>query len=165
MGWSKKYKKSINCNQPKGFSQKAHCAGKKKRKNEDMVFEEITEDILNEKLITYGNRKPYGQVVFIAGGAGCFSADTQVKTQDGYKHISEIKAGDKVYSYNSDTGNCELDSVLETYSYKVNDLPGTQDILELEFDNGTVIRCTENHEFYIDNEWIMAKDIQINTDM
>ena len=68
MGWSKKYKKSIDCNNPKGFSQKAHCAGKKK--NEDMVFEEITEDILNEKLITYGNRKPYGQIVFIAGGAG-----------------------------------------------------------------------------------------------
>ena len=35
-----------------------------------MIYEEITEDILNEKLITYGNRKPYGQVVFIAGGAG-----------------------------------------------------------------------------------------------
>ena len=68
MGWSKKYKKSIDCNNPKGFSQKAHCAGKKK--NEDMVFEEITEDILNEKLITYGNRKPYGQIVFMAGGAG-----------------------------------------------------------------------------------------------
>ena len=28
--WSKKYKKSINCNNPKGFSQKAHCAGRKK---------------------------------------------------------------------------------------------------------------------------------------
>ena len=28
--WSQKYKKSINCNNPKGFSQKAHCAGKKK---------------------------------------------------------------------------------------------------------------------------------------
>ena len=69
MGWSEKYKKSIDCNNPKGFSQKAHCAGRKKRKNE-MVFEEITEDILNEKLITYGNRKPYGQVVFMAGGAG-----------------------------------------------------------------------------------------------
>ena len=68
MSWSKKYKKSIDCNNPKGFSQKAHCAGKKK--NEDMVFEEITEDILNEKLITYGNRKPYGQIVFMAGGAG-----------------------------------------------------------------------------------------------
>ena len=68
MGWSEKYKKSIDCSDPKGFSQKAHCAGKKK--NEDMAFEEIAEDILNEKLITYGNRKPYGQVVFMAGGAG-----------------------------------------------------------------------------------------------
>ena len=29
-GWSNKYKKSINCSNPKGFSQKAHCAGKKK---------------------------------------------------------------------------------------------------------------------------------------
>jgi hypothetical protein len=35
-----------------------------------MIFERITEEVLNEKLITYGNRKPYGQVVFIAGGAG-----------------------------------------------------------------------------------------------
>jgi hypothetical protein len=28
--WSEKYKKSINCANPKGFSQRAHCAGKKK---------------------------------------------------------------------------------------------------------------------------------------
>ena len=28
--WSEKYKKSINCNNPKGFSQKAHCQGRKK---------------------------------------------------------------------------------------------------------------------------------------
>jgi hypothetical protein len=28
--WSQKYKSSINCASPKGFSQKAHCAGKKK---------------------------------------------------------------------------------------------------------------------------------------
>lgn len=34
MNWSDKYKKSIDCNNPKGFSQKAHCAGKKKSMNE-----------------------------------------------------------------------------------------------------------------------------------
>lgn len=28
--WSDKYKRSINCSNPKGFSQKAHCAGRKK---------------------------------------------------------------------------------------------------------------------------------------
>lgn len=29
--WSKDYKQSINCNRPKGFSQRAHCQGRKKR--------------------------------------------------------------------------------------------------------------------------------------
>jgi hypothetical protein len=28
--WSNKYKRSINCNNPKGFSQRAHCQGRKK---------------------------------------------------------------------------------------------------------------------------------------
>ena len=30
-GWSAKYKRSIDCSNPKGFSQKAHCDGRKKR--------------------------------------------------------------------------------------------------------------------------------------
>ena len=36
--WSQEYKSSIDCNNPKGFSQKAHCAGKKKNEsvNEDL---------------------------------------------------------------------------------------------------------------------------------
>jgi hypothetical protein len=29
--WSQKYKRSINCADPKGFSQQAHCAGRKKK--------------------------------------------------------------------------------------------------------------------------------------
>jgi len=36
--WSQKYKSSINCSHPKGFSQKAHCAGKKKH-NESVEME------------------------------------------------------------------------------------------------------------------------------
>jgi ribosomal protein L37AE/L43A len=32
--WSEKYKKSINCNNPKGFSQRAHCQGRKKNLKE-----------------------------------------------------------------------------------------------------------------------------------
>jgi hypothetical protein len=28
--WTDKYKKSIDCDNPKGFSQKAHCAGRDK---------------------------------------------------------------------------------------------------------------------------------------
>ena len=33
--WSEKYKRSIDCDNPKGFSQKAHCQGRKK--NEDKI--------------------------------------------------------------------------------------------------------------------------------
>ena len=29
--WSQKYKRSINCAKPRGFSQRAHCAGRKKK--------------------------------------------------------------------------------------------------------------------------------------
>jgi hypothetical protein len=29
--WSQEYKKSIDCSNPKGFSQRAHCQGKKKK--------------------------------------------------------------------------------------------------------------------------------------
>jgi hypothetical protein len=41
--WSQKYKSSINCSHPKGFSQKAHCAGKKKH-NESFEMESICPD-------------------------------------------------------------------------------------------------------------------------
>ena len=34
MSWSEKYKKSINCDNPKGFSQRAHCQGRKKKMKE-----------------------------------------------------------------------------------------------------------------------------------
>jgi hypothetical protein len=50
--WSAKYKRSINCSHPKGFSQKAHCAGKKKH-NESVEMEMtcpdcgLSEDYLN----------------------------------------------------------------------------------------------------------------------
>ena len=41
--WSQKYKNSINCSHPRGFSQKAHCAGKKKH-NESVEMERVCED-------------------------------------------------------------------------------------------------------------------------
>ncbi len=35
--WSQKYKDSINCNNPKGFSQRAHCQGKKKMNESEVL--------------------------------------------------------------------------------------------------------------------------------
>ena len=40
--WSEKYKSSINCSHPNGFSQRAHCAGKRKH-NESIEMEMVCE--------------------------------------------------------------------------------------------------------------------------
>ena len=49
-GWSKKYKKSIDCSNPKGFSQKAHCAGKKKRQENVMnISKEKLKEMIREE--------------------------------------------------------------------------------------------------------------------
>lgn len=37
--WSKKYKRSINCARPRGFSQRAHCAGRRKTQEEEQLDE------------------------------------------------------------------------------------------------------------------------------
>ena len=52
--WSEKYKNSIDCNNPKGFSQKAHCQGKKKESKEE-VEKEVDED-LRESFVTQRNK-------------------------------------------------------------------------------------------------------------
>ena len=39
--WTKKYKKSINCANPKGFSQRAHCQGRKKSEDIEPIDENL----------------------------------------------------------------------------------------------------------------------------
>ena len=54
--WSEKYKKSIDCNNPKGFSQKAHCQGKKRLKEDFKVeekFKKVIERNVNEYASNY----------------------------------------------------------------------------------------------------------------
>lgn len=51
--WSQKYKDSINCSNPKGFSQRAHCAGRKKKVNESSGYSlagSFTPDLTRSKV-------------------------------------------------------------------------------------------------------------------
>ena len=51
--WSNKYKRSIDCSHPKGFSQRAHCAGRKKKVNESSGYSlagSFTQDLIKSKL-------------------------------------------------------------------------------------------------------------------
>jgi len=58
--WSAKYKRSINCSKPKGFSQKAHCAGRKKRKkmykeisDANYLLDMMKEDVFGHRVTSY----------------------------------------------------------------------------------------------------------------
>jgi len=55
--WSDTYKRSINCNNPKGFSQRAHCDGKKKNENTQIIFDDI--EILEEETIDEAKKRDY----------------------------------------------------------------------------------------------------------
>lgn len=87
--WSQKYKRSIDCSHPKGFSQKAHCAGKKK--NEDMKVNSS----LNEKL----NNNEYQMV------DGIVDILNQIKDMSNRKEIADnmvqqFKDENIVFDYN-----------------------------------------------------------------
>jgi hypothetical protein len=45
MGWSEKYKKSIDCDNPKGFSQRSHCQGRRKKLKEQFKSFKTVEQI------------------------------------------------------------------------------------------------------------------------
>ena len=79
--WSQKYKSSINCSHPKGFSQKAHCAGKKKH-NESIEMEMVCEDC--------GMCQTHGSLNEIAKGAKDSNGVT--KCWPGY-HAAGTKKG------------------------------------------------------------------------
>jgi len=59
--WSAKYKRSINCNNPKGFSQRAHCQGRKKKVEENVNFVKPQFDVEWEEANRYDFLDKLGQ--------------------------------------------------------------------------------------------------------
>jgi hypothetical protein len=69
--WSEKYKRSINCSNPKGFSQRAHCQGRKKHN------ESVNEAELPKQLGRAFNHLE--DLVFFQGSAGTLEALQHIK--------------------------------------------------------------------------------------
>ena len=86
----------------------------------DFILEVLTEEQLDEKLIVYNNRKPYGQVVFLAGGAGSgkgfsgshFIDNTAFKVRDVDKMKKQLQILNRM-------GKLDIDSVLNKYGKNI----------------------------------------------
>lgn len=87
------------------------------------------------------------------GGMACFTANTKVATENGYKSISEIKVGDLVYSYNYKTKEVELKEVDKLVTHD------TDEIYNIKV-NDEVIETTWSHPFYVVNEKVARGRIQ-----
>jgi len=101
--------------------------------------------------------------LFFALECGCFSPDTNVKTRSGVKKIKDITEKDFVITYNMESG--VYDYVHPSCISAVHQ-SSAQPKLELEFEDGSKIRCTEEHEFLTKNRgWVKAKDLTEEDDI
>lgn len=85
-------------------------------------------------------------------GGGCLVAGTNVLTKNGYMPIENIGVDDQVF-----TKEGVFRPVLECHYFT------NKEILEIEFENGFKVRCTPEHKFFVNGEWVEAKNISENT--
>jgi hypothetical protein len=81
--------------------------------------------------------------------AACFIAGTIIMTDAGEKPIENIRPGDKVWTYNIESGAQELAEVPNNFSRSA------QDFVRLYFAGDSVI-CTLEHPFYVDNTFDLS---------
>ena len=86
----------------------------------------------------------------------CFVAGTKVLSEDGLINIENIKKGMRVYSYNEETKQVELNEVKNTFINYVD-----YDMCKI-YIKDEVIESTNKHPYYIKGKgWIEARYLQI----
>jgi len=86
--------------------------------------ESVNEEQLDEKLITFSNRAPYGQIVFMAGGAGSgkgFAIDNFIDAA-GFK-VRDVDEMKKAVGKLDQLGKFSVDKWYKKYGKKLSDKP------------------------------------------
>lgn len=78
---------------------------------------------------------------------GCLVAGTKIHTDTGLKEIENIEVGDNVLTMDG------YYPVVKTFNFH------DKEVFELEFDNGDKVRCSGDHKFLVENEWVSVYDM------
>ncbi|MDB2399751.1 hypothetical protein N9W01_00635 [bacterium] len=99
-------------------------------------MEVINEEQLDEKLITYNNRKPYGQVVFLAGGAGSGKgfAGSNFLDSAGFK-VRDVDEMKKQLQVMNRIGKIDVGTIIRKYGKKIK--PKDMDLINKVFNSET----------------------------
>ena len=96
--------------------------------------------------IIYGINSMYGGFTVMFGK--CFVAGTKIKTEDGEKNIEDIEVGDRVYSYNPETGEEGYKTVKRTFIKESDEIVHVT-ITNAEKSESVTIDATPGHPFYV----------------
>ena len=99
-----------------------------------------------------------GHYATVTGSPTCFTKDTLIHTSLGVKKISEINVGEYVLSYNHDKRFNEYRIVTDTPISKVHD----GKLYKIKMKDGTVIKVTNNHEFFTGTEYVKIEKILLS---
>lgn len=84
-------------------------------------------------------------------GGGCLTADNIIRTKNGNKAINELKKGEFVETLFG------FREILDTFMFE------DKEVYEIEFEDGTKIKCSSDHKFMIDTpyglDWRSIKHI------
>ena len=86
----------------------------------ELIQEVISEELINEKLLVYNNRKPYGQVVFLAGGAGSGKGFASNHFLD--KELFKVRDVDKMkkqLQILNRLGKIDIDGIIKKYGKNI----------------------------------------------
>lgn len=94
---------------------------------------------------------------------GCFHPNTEIMTEHGKMKITDINPEISVLSYDIEQ---DLFEYIKPEWVVPTPHSAEKEKLELTFEDGTTIKCTEDHEFYTSNRgWVKAKDLTEDDDI
>ena len=110
--------------------------------------EETNEQVYRKNEQYFGNGEYKYEYLATLDNRTCLPAGEKVLTPDGYKNIEEIKQGDFVIG-----GSGETRRVLATMQ------KATEELIEIELENGKIIRCTPDHLVLTERGWVKAENL------
>ena len=159
--WSDKRKKEVNCDNPRGFSEKAHCAGRKARqagretKSKPVEEESIVvpEDLQEAPPLVVVEKNKLDRCARIAkrkykvwpSAYACVPEETsKALTRDGWKTVDELSIDEEILTFNLEKDILEFKPIQKIHRYK----NVTTNIIR-SGNTGFVFESTPNHKWVI----------------